>query len=321
MRRRDLFFTLCGTAVALPFGTCAQSKSKPIIGVLSAINVAWLDFPKGLRQTGFVIGENVLLDYHPGLGDYEQLPALAADLVRRGVNVIVAFGSTEARAAKNATSTIPIVFESADAIAEGLVDGLARPGGNLTGVSLSQAALTAKRLQLLAEFVPKARMFAFLVNPNAASSAAAIRYAEEAAGKSGIELHVLKAANLEELDAAFEDLARLHADGLIVDADRLFGWEGGTHVVRPAMTKRVPAIYGASDIAWTGGLVSYGPSVAAARRQLGIYTGRILKGQKPADLPVQEPSKFELIINLKAAKALGLAVPQSLLARADEAIE
>jgi ABC-type uncharacterized transport system substrate-binding protein len=320
MLQRRRFITLLGGAVSWPLAARAQQEV-PFVGVLSNISLAWRGFYEGLGQVGFVPGRNVAFHYQLGEGQYEQLPAMIADLIGRKVNVIVAFGSTEAGVAKRATATIPIVFESGDPIAEGLVSNLARPEANLTGVSLMDAELMPKRLQLLSELVPAARRFVLLVNPNSAASADVIRNPQDAARRSGIDLHILRASTFDELDAAFQALAQQHAGGLIVDPDGFFNYGGSARVVGPASSYAVPAIYGRTDIAWSGGLISYGPALAASRRQIGILTGRILEGEKPADLPVEQPSRFELVINLKTARALGLTVPPSLLARADDVIE
>jgi putative tryptophan/tyrosine transport system substrate-binding protein len=321
MRRRDLLILAAGIPNAWPLIACAEQKVTPVIGILSSTNVSWSAFPDGLSQTGFVQGKNVAFAYQLGTGQYEELPAMAAALVHRKVNVIVAFGSVEARAAKSVTTTIPIVFESEDPIAEGLIDGLARPGGNLTGVSLVNAELMAKRVGLLSELVPKAKVLALLINPESAIAGVVVRNTQDAARASGIEIQILKASNLDEVDPALKSLPQLHAGALIVGPDKLFTWEGSTRVVVPVAARRIPAIYSRSDIAWSGGLISYGASEAAARRQMGIYTGRILKGENPADLPVQQPTKFDLVVNMKTAKTLGLTVPPSILARADEVIE
>jgi len=277
-------------------------------------------FQQGLSEAGYDWGQNVTLYYRNAEGDYDQLPAMAADLVRRRVAVIAAFGLPAALAAKRATSTIPIVFETGDPVAEGLVDGLARPGGNLTGFSLMDAELMPKRLELLSELVPQAKVFALLVNPESANASAVIRNTQDAAGAKGVELHVLKASTLDGVDAAFATLRQLHVAALVVDEDPFFV-SRHPYLVTLELHDAMPAIHGWSGIAWTGGLISYGPSLEAAWRQMGIYAGRILKGEKPANLPVQEPDRFELVVNLKTAKALGLIVPPLLLAQANEVIE
>ena len=277
-------------------------------------------FLQGLSDVGYDSGQNVKIDYRNAEGDYDQLPAMAADLVRRRVAVIAAFGLPAALAAKHASSTIPIVFETGDPVEEGLVDGLARPGGNLTGFSLIDAELMPKRLELLSELVPQAKVFALLVNPEAANAEAVIRNTQDAAGAKGVELHVLKASTLHDVDAAFATLRQLHVAALVVDEDPFFG-SRHPYLVTLELRDAVPAIHGWSGFAWAGSLISYGPSLEAAYRQMGIYAGRILKGEKPGDLPVQQPTTFDLVINLKTAKALGLTVPPSMLARAAEVIE
>jgi len=252
-------------------------------------------------------------------GHYDRLPALAADLVGRKVDAIVAFGPG-ILAAKRATSTIPIVFVSADPVGEGLVDSLARPGGNLTGFSILVDELTPKRLELLSEMVPQARVIALLVNPDRPNTEPMIRDVQEAARTKGVQLPVLKAGDESEIEAAFAALVQLQAGGLIVGPDAFFA-SRGDQLAALAAHYAVPAVYFAREFVAAGGLISYGTSITAVFRQVGIYTGRILNGAKPADLPVQQPTTFELVVNLNTAKALGLTVPPSILARADEVIE
>jgi len=279
-------------------------------------------FRQGLSETGYVEGQNLAIEYRWAEGSYERLPALAADLVGRKIDLIVTGGgSVVALAAKAATSTIPVVFISGDdPVGLGLVASLARPGGNLTGVSLIFAKLTAKRLELLSELVPQAKVIALLVNPGNPNAERIIGDGREAARVKGLQLHVLKASSESEIDIAFAALAQLHAGALLVGNDGFFG-SRRDQLAALATSRVVPAIYDSQQFAASGGLISYGPSLTASYRQLGIYAGRILKGAKPADLPVQQPTKFELAINLKTAKALGLSVPQLLLAQADEVIE
>jgi len=254
-------------------------------------------------------------------GRYDRLPALAADLVGRKVDVIVTQAPPAARAAKNATSTIPIVFVVGDdPIAEGLVASLARPGANLTGVSMLTGELMPKRLELLSELVPAARAIALLANPNGATTERMIRDVQEAARAKGVRLPILRAGTESEIDAAFPALDQLHAGALIVGDDPFFA-SRREQLVALASRHAIPAIYEWREYVAAGGLISYGTSLASLYRQAGIYAGKILNGAKPADLPVQQPTKFELVINLKTAKALGLVVPQPLLARADEVIE
>jgi putative tryptophan/tyrosine transport system substrate-binding protein len=247
------------------------------------------------------------------------LPALAADLVDRKVDVIAAMGGTPpAVAAKGATSTIPIVFSGGDPVERGLVAGLARPGGNLTGVS--SLDLSPKRFEMLSELVPGAKLIALLVNPNNPFAEATTTHAQQAARAKGVQLHVLKASTESEIDAAFTTITQTHVDGLIQDSDALFN-SRIDQLVALAARHAVPTIYAWREYPAAGGLISYGPSLTGIWRQLGIYAGKILNGAKPADLPVQQPTTFELIVNLNTAKALGLTVPPSILARADEVIE
>jgi ABC-type uncharacterized transport system substrate-binding protein len=320
MRRRDLILGL-GGVLALPEAARAQQKRMPVVAILADTGVvAYASFLQGLREAGFVEGGNVAIDERYLHGQHDLMPAMAADLVRRKVAVIAAFSPAAAHAAKRATARIPIVFISWDPVLEGLVASLARPGGNLTGVSMIEAELTPKRLELLSELVPRAKLFGLLVNPDSPTASAVIGNGERAARTKGVELLVLKARTHGEIYAAFDALGRLHAGGLIVEFDVFFNSEGGTLAALTSVGG-VPAVYGWSGIVQAGGLISYGASSAAAHRLMGIYTGKILKGAKPADLPVVQPDRFELIINLKAAGDLGLHVPQSLLALADRVIE
>jgi putative ABC transport system substrate-binding protein len=299
----------------------------PVIGYLgsgspgpSASSVA--AFRQGLAETGYVEGQNIAIEYRWAEGSYDRLPTLAAELVGRKVEVVVAGGGTPAaRAAKNATSTIPIVFlTGTDPVADGLVASLARPGGNLTGVSFLNIDLMPKRLELLSELVPQAGMIALLVNPNNSNFERITREVQKAAGAKGVQLPILKAGSESEIDAAFASLVQLHAGALVVGAD-VFLTGRREQLVALAAHYAVPAIYVWRDFPASGGLISYGASLTAVSRQLGIYAGKILNGAKPADLPVEQPTKFELVINLKTAKALGLAVPPSILVRADDVIE
>jgi putative ABC transport system substrate-binding protein len=277
-------------------------------------------FLQGLSETGFVEGQNVAIEYRWAEGDYDRLPALAADFGRRKVDVIATLGIPSALAAKRATSTIPIVFAVGDAVERGLIASLARPGVNLTGVSLMSTELMPKRLELVSELVPLAAVIALLVNPNNPNTGRTIRDMEEAARVKGLQLAILKAGTESELDAAFASLVEQQAGALVVGADTFFG-NRREQLVTLAARHAVPAIYTVRENVAVGGLISYGPSFPAVFRQLGTYAGKILKGAKPADLPVQQPSRFELVVNLKTADALGLKVPPSILARADEVIE
>ena len=326
MRRRDLLVLVSGM-MAAPHLLRAQQKAMPVVGFLSSVspgpNAPFTPaFLQGLSETGYVEGQNVAIEYRWADSRFEQLPALAADLVGRKVDVIAATGgNASARAAKNATSTIPIVFTLGDdPVGLGLVASLARPGGNLTGVSFMLVELGPKRLELLSELVPWARSIALLVNPNNANAQRTSAEARDAARAKRVQLQILRAASESEIDAAFASAVRLHAGALVIGPDPYF-LSRRKQLVALAADRALPVMYFGREFAVAGGLVSYGPSIAAAYRQAGIYVGKILKGAKPADLPVQQPTTFELVVNLKTAKALGLTVPPSILARADEVIE
>lgn len=325
MRRRELLLMAAATMAAR--AVRAQQKVIPVIGYLTtaspgsnAPSVA--AFRQGLSDTGYVEGQNVAIEYRWAEGHYDRLLALAADLVDRQVDVIVTEGGdSSAFAAKRATSTIPIVFHTGtDPVESGLVASFARPGGNLTGVSLVTTELMPKLLELLSELVPQARVIALLVNPNGASAEHQMRTAQEAARTKGLELHILKAGAEGDFEAAFASLVQQHVGALVVGSDP-FLFSRHEQLVALAARDALPAIYPRREFAVAGGLLSYGPSFLAAYRLKGIYVGKILKGAKPADLPVQQPTTFELVVNLDTAKALGLTVPPSILARADEVIE
>ena len=329
MNRREWILLLGGgvTTAAWPLATRAQQKAMPVIGYLGAGSPGpWAPLvaavQQGLSDTGYIEGQNLAIEYRWAEDRYDRLPALAADLVGRKVDLIVAIGGpASALAAKNATATIPIVFSSVgDPVAEGLVASLARPGGNVTGFSNIGTELAPKRLELLSELVPQARVIALLVNPNNTAHEGLARDVQEAARTKGVQLPILKAATESEIDAAFASLVQLHAGALLIGSDPFF-FARREQLLALESRHAVPAIYWRREFAASGGLISYGPSFPAMYRQAGIYAGRILKGEKPADLPVQQPTIFELVINLKTAKALGLTVPQSILARADEVIE
>lgn len=325
MNRRDLIAVLGGAVLVAPLGARAQQKATRVIGFLGVSTAALYAsritaFHQGLAEIGYVEGQNLAIEYRWAEGHYDRLPALAADLVRRNVAVIAATGGEfSARAAKSATSTIPIVFTGGDPVANGLVPSLARPGGNLTGVTIMGVELLPKRLELLSELVPQARVIALLANPSAGTGRT-LGDVEDAARGNGLQLHILNASSEGEIDAAFASLAQLHAGALVIANDPFFS-SRRDRVIALASRYAVPAIYGFRDFAEAGGLLSYGTSRAGVYRQVGIYAGKILNGAKPADLPVQQPDKFELVINMATAKSLGLTVPQLLLARADEVIE
>jgi putative ABC transport system substrate-binding protein len=326
MRRRQ-FITLLGGAAAWPLAARAQ-QSMPVVGFVSggaadtsADRVA--AFRKGLGETGYFEGQNVTVEYHWLGGQYERVPALMADLVRRRVAVIAAPASAVASlAAKAATATIPIVFGvGEDPVRLGLVASLARPGGNLTGINFFDAETVTKQLGLLHELVPNAVRVAVLINPaNATVAETTSRDVQEAARVIGLQIHVLNASTIREIDAAFATLARDRPDALFVAGDSFFASRRAQFVTLTARD-RIPAGYWDRDIVAAGGLMSYGTNVADTYRQVGIYTGSILKGAKPADLPVVQSTKFEFVINLGTARALGLAVPPGMLASADEVIE
>jgi putative ABC transport system substrate-binding protein len=318
--------TLLAGAAAYPLLVGAQQNVPPVVGYLASdapgpFAPFLAAFQDGLRETGYVEGQNVTVEYRWAEGHYDRLPGLAADLVGRKVNVIASVGGTPAvLAAKNATSTIPIVFSSGNPVEAGLVASLARPGGNLTGISLMTTELMPKRLELLSELVPRARVVGLLVDPDNPITERIIGDVQEAARALGLELRVLKASTEGEIEAAFASFGKLQTGALDVMPSPFFD-SRREEIVALASRNAVPAIYGFREVAVAGGLMSYGPSFTTVCRQIGIYAGKILKGAKPADLPVQQPAKYELVINLKTAKSLGLTIPPSILARADEVIE
>ena len=326
MKRRDFVLLLAGAMTAAR-SLAAQQKAMPVIGYLGSgspgpVASFVAAFRQGLSETGYVEGRNVAIEFRWAEGRYDRLPALAADLVSRKIDVIVAHGGTpSALAAKNATSTIPIVFTTVgDPVGIGLVASLARPGGNLTGFSNISTDLTPKLFELLSELVPQARVIALLSNPNNPAAERTTREMQGAARAKEVQLHVLKASTESEIDAAFATLVQLHAGALVIGSDSFF-YKQRDQLVALASRHAVPAIYGSREFVAAGGPISYGPNLPGIFRQVGIYAGRILNGVKPADLPVQQPTTFELVVNLKTAEVLGLTVPPSILARADEVIE
>jgi putative ABC transport system substrate-binding protein len=325
-RREAMLLLLSGAMTAAPHALHAQQKAMPVVGLLTGgapdpTTPGPTAFRQGLSEAGYVVGQNVAIEYRGAEGRFDRMPALAADLVGRKVDLIVTTGGPlSALAAKAATSTIPIVFFSGDPVETGLVASLARPGGNLTGVSNMAVELMPKLLELLSELVPQARLIALLVNPNNPQTERVMHDVEKAARTKGVQLLILKAGSESEIDAAFATLVQLQPGALLIGADALF-FVQRHQLAALAERHAVPAIFGAREFAAAGGLASYGASLTAINRQLGIYAGRILKGEKPADLPVQQPTTFELIVNLKTATALGLTVPPSILARADEVID
>jgi len=324
VRRRETI-TLLGGCAAWPVTVGAQQSAVPVVGFLNgssarAYGYVAAAFGQGLRDTGYVEGRNVLVEYRWAEDHYDRLPTLVADLVRRQVNVIIA-NTQAAPAAKAATATIPIVFLTAgDPVRDGLVASLNRPGGNLTGHSILSVELGPKRLELLRELVPTATVIAFLINPTTPTAEAQSRSMQAAARNLGLQLHVLHASTERDLDTAFASLAQLQAGGLVIGGDAFFV-SRSEQLAALALRHAVPAIYQFRAFAAAGGLMSYGGDLMDAYRFAGVYTGRILKGEKPADLPIQQSTKVELIINLKTAKVLGLTVPLPLSGRADELIE
>ena len=327
MKRRD-FIGFFASGAALSFAPRVASKPTPVIGYLHFSNPAdhigsrpHAAFLDGLNDTGFFVDKNVAIVYGWADGKYEHSHELVANLVGKNVDVIVAFGPPLARAAKEGTSTIPIVFEVGnDAVEAGLVTSLSHTGGNATGINVLFTQLTPKLLEIMAELIPQAKTFGLLVNPGSPTAEPNVRMAKEAASAGGVQLVALKASTPTEIDAAFAGASEAHVEALIVGADPFLGNQRG-QLTAQAANHKMPMIYFTSGFTDDGGLISYGANLPAVYRQMGVYVGRILMGERPSDLPVEQPTKFELSINLKTAKTLGLTVPASLLSRADEVIE
>jgi len=324
LRRRD-FLTLAGGAAAWPLAALAQQAGMPVIGFLSSLSKPVTDrrldtFLKSLSQEGFTVGRNVALEVRAADGRYDRLPGLAAELVGKRVTLLAALAQPAVDAAAAATASIPIVFVAAfDPVRTGVVRSLGRPGGHITGVTFAAANLGAKRLELLRELVPRGALIAMLTNRGSAESRAELKDVQDAAASLRQPLAVLEAGSDEAIDSAFADMARRRVGALLVGVDGfIFG--RSARVIALAARHRIPAIYITAEAAAAGGLMSYGASIAAAWAQAGVYAGRILKGAKPADLPVVQPDKFELVLNAKTARALGITFPQALVARADDVL-
>jgi putative ABC transport system substrate-binding protein len=327
MKRREFITLLGGAAVAWPLAARAQQPPMPVIGFLHGASPSYLGqfvdaLRKGLNEAGYVEGQNLAIEYRWAEGHYDRLAMLAADLVDRRVAVVLAMGGTDpARAAKAATSTIPVVFVSAaDPVRTGLVASLNRPGGNVTGVSLIAAALDEKKMGLLHELVPKASVIAGLINPNYPRAKMQASEVQETARHLGVKAVILTAATDDEIDVAFASATRQGTGAMLVSSDPFFNSRSGRFVEQAARYS-MPVIYPQREYVRGGGLISYGPDFSDGYRNGGVYVGKILKGAKPAELPVMQPTKFELVLNLKTAKTLGIEPPPTLLAIADEVIE
>ena len=325
MQRREFITLLGGAAAAWPCAARAQQRAMPIVGFLNSASPGPYPplsaFLRGLNEMGFVEGRDVAIEYRWAEGHYERLLALIADLVQRKVSVIAATSTPAAVAAKAANTAIPTIFTtSGDPVQLGFVSSLSKPGGNLTGATQLNVEVSAKRLELMHEAIPTANNFALLVNPPGPNTKVESQDDSGAAAALGLTLHVLSASSEQDLDSVFESLAKLHIEALVIGSDPFFSRQM-EKIARLALRYRVPAIYQYAEFTTAGGLMSYGGNAAESYHIAGIYVGRILNGEKPANLPVQQVTKVELIINLKTAKALGLTVPPQIVARADEAIE
>jgi putative tryptophan/tyrosine transport system substrate-binding protein len=328
MQRRDFIKVIAGSATSWPFAARAQQTSKPpVVGFLHASSTAGIaeqlsGFNKGLAESGYVEGRNVNVEYRFAEGHYDRLPAMAAELAERRVTVMIAGGGNQAvQAAKAATSDIPIIFNTGgDPVNTGLVESLNHPGGNITGVSMVFSALSAKRLSILHQLAPNTSLVGVLINPNYPDAKQQLRDLQDASEMLKQPIYIVRAGSSEAVDAAFKEIAGQHAGALLVGNDPYLE-SLQVQIVALAARYALPGIYDERGFVDAGGLASYGPSLAEAYRQVGLYAVRILKGEKPADLPVLQPTKFDLVINLKTAKTLGLKVPDTLLATADEVIE
>ncbi len=323
MRRRD-FITVLAGAAGYPHLAGAQQKAMPVVGYLSSSTSPnpplIAAFHEGLSKAGYVEGKDVIIEYRWAEGHYDRLPALAADFIGRKVDVIFSSGTPAVLAAKSLTSTIPIVFTAGDPVGDGLIASLSRPGGNLTGVSIMSTELVPKQLDLLSDLVPQAGLFALLANPNNPNDRRIVRDLHAAARIKGVQVQTLNISTEGDLETGFASIVQQHVGAVIVGTDAFFN-NRREQLAALAARHAVPAMYYWREFVVAGGLVSYGASLTDVFRQVGAYVGLVLGGAKPADLPVQQPTKFELVINLKTAKALGLTISPSLIARADEVIE